>query len=815
MRQEADASGTTAFGELLREFRVRAGLSQSDLAEKAKISSAAVSALERGIRRAPYQSTLLLLDKALNLSSEESWALRNARQTARSKPVRGELRDNLKSERTTFVGRDGDIAELVELLARSRLVTVTGTGGVGKTRIAVAVAARFLGSSWNEAWFVDLAPLGDGELVASKIAHAIQPASNDRTGAIDTLASTLAGRQMLLILDNCEHVIEYAAKAADVLLTKCPDLTILATSRERLNVSGEFVYGLPSLSLPPDLPNRMEAAITYPAIDLFVQRALALAPNLRFDSANLPAVVDIVRRLGGIPLAIELTAAQVPILGVEVLRERLYEDFNVPSGRRDLPARQQTVSATIRWSFDLLSSEEQTLLCDAAIFAGGFSLESAEAVCPDDSLVASSVLPCLSSLVAKSLVNVDYVESTARYSLLESVRAFGLQKLRETARHTAVARRHSQWFAHVSDEFDAREAVSTKSAGRLLPDFDNMRSAIAWSLESPNQEDRAYAGHILTGLSQFWDYLGRKQEFRELLEIALQRLDEAQHPSLVSSLLMDFMLRATREPVSIGMPDRAIRLSEQFGSSRDQLSLHIALTYVLEVHGDLQAAERSAERAYDLLASEGLQNSALCVSLLLNRHELRMSQRRFDDARADLAQAEAKAYALGEHFLVVCHCYSRRSTLEYAVGNKQLALDFAKRMMSSEFRDNPYVAQCGLERIAMLRLELDDLDGAAEPLRELIRLMPIDDNMTHGALEMAALYLALRNRISEAAMFLGFARTIMGQLTSRRFMKQAVYDRLSSILRGHLSDESLEAAESEGARWESEEGRRKALAALH
>lgn len=568
MRKEADAPGAAAFGDLLREFRIRAGLSQSDLAEKAKISPAAVSALERGIRRAPYQSTLSLLAKALSLSSEESSALRNARQAGRSKPAAAEVRHNLQSERTTFVGRDTDIAELIRLLAHSRLVTITGTGGVGKTRVAIATAARSLGNSWSEAWFVDLAPLSDGEFVASKIAHAIQSLPNDRTGTIDALALALAGRHTLLILDNCEHVIGHAANAADILLSRCPDLTILATSREHLNVAGEFVYGLPSLLLPADLPDSMETAMTYPAVDLFVQRARALSPHLRFDSVNLPAVVDIVRRLGGIPLAIELTAAHVPILGVEMLRERLHQDFNVPSGRRDLPARQQTVAATIRWSFDLLTPVEQAFLCDIAIFTGGFSLASAEAVCPDDSLATSSVLPCLSSLVAKSLVNVDYVEGAARYSLLESIRAFGLAQLQEMPRYTTVARRHAQWFAHVSDEFGDQEAASTKNAGRLLPDFDNIRNAIAWSLDSPAQEDRACAGRILTGLSTLWEYLGRKQEFRGLLEVALQRLDEARYPSLVSSLLMDFMLRATREPASIGMPERAIRLSDQFLAPR-------------------------------------------------------------------------------------------------------------------------------------------------------------------------------------------------------------------------------------------------------
>lgn len=234
--------GTLTFGDVLREFRVRAGLSQSDLAEKAHISEAAVGALERGIRKTPYRNTVALLSKALGLTPQESVALANARSTARIGSATG-IAHNLQTKRTSFVGRDANVEYVLKLLRRSRLVTITGSGGVGKTRVAMEAARQMLGDLWNEAWFVDLASLTDGNFVVAKIASSIRPPLA-RVDAVVTLATALTKRQMLLILDNCEHVIDHAAEVADAILERCPKVNILATSRERIDVAGEFVYRL-------------------------------------------------------------------------------------------------------------------------------------------------------------------------------------------------------------------------------------------------------------------------------------------------------------------------------------------------------------------------------------------------------------------------------------------------------------------------------------------------------------------------------------------------------------------------------------------
>lgn len=804
-----DAAST--FGGLLREFRARAGLSQSDLAEKANISEAAVGALERGTRKAPYRNTVLLLARALELTAQESAALEGARSTARAKPAGG-VSHNLEAERTSFVGREDDLKHILALLLRSRLVTVTGSGGVGKTRAALEAARHVLGDPFPEVWFIDLAPLTDGDFVVSKIANTLQPPLPNRAETVTALVSALAERHILLILDNCEHVIAHAAQVADRLLAACPNVTILATSRERLNVAGEFVYRLPSLSLPPDTPDSIEDARSYSAIELFIERATAADPLGTFDSRNIGAVVDTVRHLDGIPLAIELSAAQVQFLGIETLRDRLYKDFSVPSGRRDLPARQQTVNATIRWSFELLSNDEKTLLADIAVFSGGFTLDAAEHVASDAGN-GPAVLSHLSALVDKSLVSVERSGGSVRYALLESVRAFALEQLNEAGGYTDVARRHAQWFAARADDNRFIE-LSHGVASALLPDIDNMRNAIAWSLNG-SSDDRQYAGHIVSGFDRLWEYIGRPQEHRHLLEDALERIDEAHHPRIVSRLLCDFMIHAGREPAALTHVDRAIRMCEQFGDRSDQTMLHIILTFTLQAHGRLAEAEHSAQRAADLLLSENMQDSTLNLAFLANRHELRMTQGRFDDARADIVAAESQALAHEEHFWVVCHCYSRYSTLEYAVGNKDLALEFAERMVASEFRASPYVAEGGLGRIVMLRLDRGDLDGAVKPLRELIQLRPIQEFAARTPLEHTALYLALRGRANEAARLLGCVRAVEQRTHFRRArMQRDAYDRLCALLQEQLSPQAIAEAEAAGAQLTYDQATAEALAAL-
>jgi predicted ATPase/DNA-binding XRE family transcriptional regulator len=790
------------FGDLLREFRTRAGLSQSDLAEKANISVDAIGALERGVRKAPHRSTIALLAKALALTSAENAALESARIAAR-KTSPDAVAHNLAPQRTSFVGREDDVAQIRKLLDRSRLVTVIGAGGVGKTRASLEAARHVLPGQWEEVWFVDLTALIDGDSIAARIASTIQPRLTENADSIATLATAMARRRMLLILDNCEHLVARAAEAADVLLERCPYISVLATSRERLDISGEFVYRLPSLSV--------EAAS-----DLFVQRAIAADQNLSFGAEQLPAVAEIAERLGGIPLSIELIAAQVPALGLEMLRARLHDEFHVPSGRRNLPARQQTVIATIEWSYRLLTADEQELLTGVSIFSGGFTLDAAERVCGAEGLDRSRVLPLLLSLANKSLVNVTNDTGKVRYSLLESVRSFGLGQLKDAYTCDTVARHHARWLTEIAEEIEhRREYLPPDRLNQLLPELDNARAAVAWALESVEEEDRVYAATILAGLGEFWARVGRTEEHGRLIDAALARIDEGRYPLPVAYLLAEQIARAWQKPNVLDSIDRAVDVGERSGDLQVRVKLLVVAANVLSMHRNFEKAETYLERASDLLIPRDVRRDMLYATMLFARSRLRMLQGRIDEARYDVKRTEEFALALGARYYVFCYAYLRRSDIEYAAGDKRLALEYIERILKSEFATDAGVATLARARGVNLYLQLDDAESAREPLRELLSSMRGTEDYTGGELEYAALALALRRNPIGAARLLGRVRALETVAPFIRLRpRQDANDLLWSLLRQQLDDVTLAAALADGARLTGDEAINEALIAL-
>ena len=591
--------------------------------------------------------------------------------------------------------------------------------------------------------------------------------------------------------------------AADVILRGCPHISILATSRERLGVAGEFVYRLPSLSAEP-------------AADLFIQRAEAADQQLSFDAAKLPVVTEIAQGLGGIPLALELIAAQVPVLGLETLRTHLHAEFRVASGRRDLPARQQTVIATIRWSYGLLTADEQALLSDASIFSGGFALGAAEAVCGHGTLQRSQILPLLLSLVNKSLINVESYANGIRYSLLESVRSFGLERLQEAGQYEEVARHHARWLAAVAEDVENTTAyLSAERAAELLPDFDNVRAAIAWSLSAARQEDRVFSVQILTGLLGLWDRVGRRREHRRMIDTALERIDEEQNPLAASYLLRDLLMRAQQERSALDIIDRALPLCERSGDQLAMAKLLLVAAQILALHCRLETSEAFMERASTSFIAAGLQRSMLFAALLFSRSQLRVQQGRIDDARIDIDGAEKIALANGDRYYVVCFTYVRRAEIEYAAGNKRLALECVERMLQSEFASDGQVAMLALGRIPNLRLQLGDVEGAIQPLCEWLQGMRGNEGFTHGELEFAALALALKRKPIAAARLLGRVRAIEELAPfARSAMRQGGYDMLLSSLHQQLDDDAIAAVIAEGARLTGDEAVTEALDGL-
>ena len=424
---------------------------------------------------------------------------------------------NLPVQLTSFIGREREMADAKQLLSNAHLLTLIGPGGTGKTRLALRVAEDLLPSFADGVWLAELAPLADPALIPQTIAAVFELRELPNMRLMDTVIDYLRSKELLLILDNCEHLIEASAKLSNDLLHACPQLKIIASSREALGIAGESIYRVPSLSLPNTDQVTHDALMESESARLFVERATAAQSKFSLTDQNTSSVAQICHRLDGIPLALELAAARVGIFSPEEIAARLGDRFRLLTGgsRTALP-RQQTLRALIDWSYDLLPEEEQTLLRQLSVFAGGWTFEAAEAICPD-----LDVLNLLTQLVNKSLVMVDEQETSTRYRLLETIRQYARDKLLEAGESEHVRTRHLDFFLKFAEEAEFYMNGPLEMEWRMFLDaeYDNLHTALEWGMENDVDKVLRLGG----ALHLFWERHGYEVEGRRLMNEVLAR----------------------------------------------------------------------------------------------------------------------------------------------------------------------------------------------------------------------------------------------------------------------------------------------------
>jgi predicted ATPase/class 3 adenylate cyclase len=484
------------------------------------------------------------------------------------------LPNNLPGELTAFVGRDLEMTEVRALVESNRLVTLAGAGGAGKTRLGLQVAADFLDGSGDGVWLVELAPVTDEDAVAAAVAEALRIPLQSGRPAVDVVADALAPQDILIVLDNCEHLIGGCAKTADALLRRCPRVHLIATSREPLGIGGETIYRVPSLSLPAADQSYDEAAVaSSDAVALLTARAEAQGVSLAIDASSGPLMVTVCRNLDGMPLAIELAAARLRSMSLVDLAARLDQRFRLlTGGSRSASHRQQTLLAAITWSYSLLTSAEQVLLRRLAVFAGGFDLAGAEAVCGFGAVDALDIAVLLGSLVDKSLVAAEPADGTVRYRLLESIRLFAADRLADAgaAEAAAAAAAHCAHYLDLAETAAPYLFTQDRRLWRTRLDVDqpNIRRAVAYATAQPDGTSLVLRFGV--ALWRYWATRYAGEEASRLLVPALSRPDAAAEPALFAEALVAAAraIVATDLPASLQLAEQAAEVAGTLGDER-------------------------------------------------------------------------------------------------------------------------------------------------------------------------------------------------------------------------------------------------------
>ena len=659
--------------------------------------------------------------------------------------------DTLPRPLTSFIGRRHDISALGRALAATRLLTLVGVGGCGKTRLAREVAATSLDAYSDGVWWVDLAPLADPTLIIQTLATACHAAERPDEALQDTLVARLASIHSLLILDNCEHLIDACAQVAQTLLSSCASLSILATSRETLNIAGETVYAVPTLDLPDVAPGQVASAADLDAIrqsdavQLFVERAAAVSPAFTLDQATAPVVVDICRRLDGLPLAIELAAARVRVLSLDDIATRLTSAIPLlTSGSRTAAPRHQTLRAMFDWSYALLSDAEALLFQRLAVFAGSFTLEAAEAVGGAASGQAlgdtQDILDLLGRLIDKSLVTVvrepggTSGQGPRRYRLLEMLRQYGMEKLTASGQLDDARGRHFAYYLQLARQAEAELEGPTQLQwlNRLEQEHDNIRAALRWRIESARDDG---AARLASRIWRFWLTRGYLSEGRrwlgEALTLAPQR-DRTRAYALFALSVLTFLHEGYN--AAMGLAEEALALFHELDDPKGLALVYLDAGILALGRGDHAQAiaylEESLPRCSQvgythgfILALSSMGRAALCLGDYARAQALVIESVAAARASEDSRTLAGALTDLGVTYFEQSAYTQARPHFEESLAIRRLhgdkggaahTLYYLGRLALAEER--PDSARTRFDESFALRLAIGDLEGQAAAL---------------------------------------------------------------------------------------------------
>ena len=756
------------FGARLRRLRQDAGLTQEELASKAGLSARAISSLERGERKHPHPHTVRSLADALGLADDERVSLLAAVPgRGGTAPATAPPESDLPTPATPLLGREKELREVRTFLGGVRLLTLTGTGGVGKTRLALEAARAVLAEGLflpADVAFVALAPLEDPTLVVPSMARSLGLREAEGQTLEEALRARLRGRRTLHVLDNFEHVLDAASEVAR-LLESCPGATILATSRAPLRVRGEQEYPVPPLRLPTStLSPDVRSVLRSPAGGLFVERAKAASPSFEVTGENAADVAAICWRLAGLPLALELAAARVRFLDPVALLSRL--DRALSAGwARDLPERHRTMRSTLDWSHDLLSQEERVLFRRLSVFAGGFTLEAAEAVGAAGEAGPEDALTLLGELAEQSLVTAQPPAdgaSGARYGMLEPVRQYAREKLEESGEARAIRGKHATYYLALAERAhpELQTARQVEWLGRLDREYGNLRAAMSWALSEGEAEIATRLGWALW---LFWWVRGHQAEGRRCMETLLERHAPA-----------------------------------------DQRTVALAVAGTMAyTQGDFEACEKFFVEGVGL--ARRLDDTPRLAHQVQGLGLLALERSNPGEAAARFEEALGLYLAAGGNDQMVSFVRTQLGTVLLLRGDHDRAAEMMEEGLAVARRvgdrTSTYVALYNLAQVALAR---DDLASAASLLREgvtLSREMRDRANLAHFS-EGLAVVTEGRGESERSARLFGVAEGLLEEVGAPVYNyylpDRALYDKTRTAVRSGLGEESFEEARNEG-----------------